>query len=252
MKFLISVTALAALASFIPAPVITLTAQAAVTTRSGILFAPKPGHSLSVEKERQLEQALRRLTGLEDLSFSDDGWLSLGGASKTQGGSSTAREILARALSSNLVYIVEDHSSSSDVHFGQLDEGLKYSDDRTNEAPITVWRLRLDFEDFRQMQAAPEVRASFDEGITLLHELLHGFGLKDTRRADEIGQCEEMVNRVRSELELPLRDSYLGEEQRVTAFLYTIRLRFKSRVPHPSRPRWKSQYLFFIVDRRPR
>ncbi|MGH9831636.1 MAG: hypothetical protein ACRD9Y_01400, partial [Blastocatellia bacterium] len=132
MKFLISVTALAALASFIPAAAINPTAQAAVTTRSGILFAPKPGHSLSLDKERRLEQALRRLTGLKDLSFSDDGWLSLGDASTTQSGSSTAREILARALGSNFVYIVEDHSRSSDVHFGQLDEGLLYSDDRTD------------------------------------------------------------------------------------------------------------------------
>lgn len=252
MKFLISVTALAALASFIPAPAITLTAQAAVTTRSGIMFAPKPGHSLSVEKERKLEQALRRLTGLNELSFSDDGWLSLGNASSAQNGSSTAREILVRALGSNLVYIIEDHSRSSDVHFGQLDEGLLYSDDRTDKAPITVWRLRLDFEDFRQMQASREVRASFDEGITLLHELLHGLGLKDTKQPNEIGPCEEVVNRVRSELDLPLRDSYLGDEQRITPFLYTIRLKFKSRVPHPSRPRWKSHYLFFTVERRPR
>jgi hypothetical protein len=252
MKFLISVTALAALVCFIPALAINPTAQAAVTTRSGILFAPKPGHSLSVEKERRLEQALRRLTGLNELSFSDDGWLSLGDASSAQSGSSTAREILAQALGSNLVYIIEDHSRSSDVHFGQLDEGLKYSDDRIDEAPITVWRLRLDFEDFRQMQASPEVRASFDEGITLLHELLHGLGLKDTKQPNEVGPCEEAVNRVRSELDLPLRDSYLGDEQRITPFLYTIRLKFKSRVWRQSRPRWKSHYLFFTVERRPR
>jgi hypothetical protein len=47
--------------------------QAAVTTWSGIKFAPEPGHSLSIERERRLEQALRRVTGLNELSFTDDG-----------------------------------------------------------------------------------------------------------------------------------------------------------------------------------
>jgi hypothetical protein len=97
------------------------------------------------------------------------------------------------------------------------------------------------------MQASSEVRAAFDEGFTLLHELLHGLGYKDAVRAPELGECEEVVNRMRSELGLPLRDEYFGETWRITEKLTSVRLRFRSPPRFGSTARSESHYLFFLV-----
>jgi len=47
------------------------------------------------------------------------------------------------------------------VNFGQLNEGLRYEDAITG-LRLMVWRVRLDFDDFREMQASREVQASFE------------------------------------------------------------------------------------------
>jgi hypothetical protein len=104
----------------------------------------------------------------------------------------------------------------------------------------------LDFADFQNMEAAPEVRAAFDEGFAFLHELLHGLGLQDTGTHNEIGDCEQIVNKIRADLGLPLRDQYLGDLLSITPKIKTVRLRFKSQqVSGKTVSRWKNQYLFF-------
>src|SRR5215813_8131589 len=87
------------------------------------------------------------------------------------------------------------------VNFGQLNEGLRYEDAITG-LRLMVWRVRLDFDDFREMQASREVRDSFDAGFTALHEMLHGLGYKDAANVYELGECEETLNRARGELGL--------------------------------------------------
>src|SRR4030095_7092622 len=138
-----------------------------------------------------------------------------------------------------------DHSGSASVNFGQASQAEVYVDQNGEVTP--VWRLRLDFDDFQRMQAPAKVRATFDEGFTLLHELLHGFGYKDAISEREVGECEEIVNRIRRELDLPLRDQYFGETWRITDKLTSVRLRFRSQPSPGSAARAESHYLFFLV-----
>ena len=105
----------------------------------------------------------------------------------------------------------------------------------------------MDFDDFQQVDASSEVRAAFDEGFTLFHELLHGLGYMDASRARELGACEEIVNRVRSDLGLPLRDEYFGEAWRITERLTSVRLRFRSQARNGNSARRESHYLFFLL-----
>ena len=126
-------------------------------------------------------------------------------------GSATARAILRRALQSGQVFMIEDHSGSPAVNFGQLDEGLRYEQTKPGcLTSVLIWRVRLDLSDFRRVHAPASVRESFDLGFTLLHELLHGLGYEDAKEAAQLGGCETLLNQARAELGLPQRAEYLG------------------------------------------
>jgi hypothetical protein len=201
----------------------------------------------------ELTRSLRRISGFSELHFVNDGSLALSAAQSGQSiGSAAARRILSRSVSSGRVFIIEDHSGSPLVNFGQLDEGLRYEDAVTG-LRLMVWRVRLDFDDFREMQASREVRDSFDIGFTALHEFLHGLGYKDAASADELGECEEELNQARAELSLPLREQYFGDELRMSRHFVSVRLRFRSeKTQSPSSgPRARTQYLFFMVHTSP-
>jgi hypothetical protein len=235
---------------------------------AGIAFAqpgfPRtPGVWLSGDEHKptgahveELTRSLRRITGFNELHFTEDGSLSPGAAQSAEstppapsGGSAAARRILSRSLGSGLVFIIEDHSGSPSVNFGQLNEGLRYEDAVTG-LRLLVWRVRLDFDDFRAMQASREVRDSFDTGFTALHELLHGLGYKDAAGADELGECEETLNQARAELGLPLRDQYFGDELRMSRHFVSVRLRFRNdkALLSAGAARARTQYLFFMVQ----
>jgi hypothetical protein len=205
---------------------------------------------------KELARSLRRISGFSELHFANDGSLELGAAQSAESaqsiGSAVARRILSRSVNSGLVFIIEDHSGSPLVNFGQLNEGLRYEDAITG-LRLMVWRMRLDFDDFREMQASREVRDSFDVGFTALHELLHGLGYKDAASADELGECEETLNHARAELALPLRDQYFGDELRMSRHFVSVRLRFRSEKTQSSAgsTRSRTQYLFFMVHTSP-
>jgi hypothetical protein len=223
-------------------------------------FQKAPGVWLSGDEYKptgahveELERSLRRISGFSELHFADDGSLALGTAQSAQSrGSAAVREILSRSLGAGLVFIIEDHSGSPLVNFGQLNEGLRYEDAITG-LRLMVWRVRLDFDDFREMQASREVRDSFDAGFTILHELLHGLGYKDAASDDELGECEETLNQAREELALPLREQYFGDELRMARHFVSVRLRFRSRKTQSSAGsvRTRIQYLFFMVQSSP-
>ena len=223
--------------------------QSAYPKSPGIWLSSETGYQLTGEREAQLSQSLRRITGLNDLHFAEDSSLVAGVESAETEGSVTARQILSCSLSSGYVFIIEDHSDSPMVHFGQLDEGLRYEDSITGLS-LLIWRVRLDFNDFRQMEASREVRASFDAGFTMLHEILHGLGYKDAVAIDELGECEETLNRARAELNLPLRDQYFGDTLQVARNLISVRLRFRNKAAQAfaKSPRRRAQYLFFIIQ----
>lgn len=221
-----------------------LSLQAALPTEPGIYFNHSDSALTPVQAEH-LIQSLRRITGLDDLQLTPDGALITHPAEDLKAGSLTARNILLQAIRSGLLFIVEDHSGSHDIHFGQLDEGVNYEDVRTARK-FLIFRVRLDFKDFKEMQAPREVRESFDIGFTLLHELLHGLGYEDTKVAGEIGGCEELINRARIEIGLPIREQYMGKPVWTRSGLATIRLSFKS-IPQTSKPtRSRRFYLYFL------
>lgn len=207
---------------------------------AGIWLSDESKRLLSKMHQEELVQSLRQITGLCELRFMDDGSLNLGDTSGTSDGSFAARQVLLRAIKSGYVFIVEEHSDSPDVNFGQMDEGTNY-EDSTDQRKFLIWRVRLDFVDFRKMAASREVRESFSVGFTFLHELLHGLGHKDARHIQELGECEEQINQARLELKLPTRDQYFGVQVKITERFFTVRLRFRNHA------RQRDEYVFFIA-----
>ena len=212
---------------------------------SGVWCERRSEHAITKEHEWRLALSLRRITGYGALQFAPDGSLSLGDSSVVAGGSAEARRILMTAVCSSASFVIEDYSGSGSVNFGQAAPEQVY-EPRCGRIS-QVWRLRLDFDDFQQVDASSEVRAAFDEGFTLFHELLHGLGYMDASRARELGPCEEIVNRIRGELGLPLRDQYFGEAWRIAERLTSVRLRFHSQARNGNPARRESHYLFFLL-----
>jgi hypothetical protein len=212
---------------------------------AGVRAERVANHALGREHELRLVRSLRRITGCSGLQFALDGALCLGESTKASFGSSEARRMLTRVMCSGTNFLIEDHSGSASVVFGQAEREQIHEVQQRRRTEL--WRLRLDFEDFLEMEAPADVRASFDEGFTLLHELLHGLGYVDASGKDELGPCEELLNVVRGELGLPLRDQYFGDAWRVTDNLASVRLRFNELKRSGSRIRSKSRYLFFLL-----
>ncbi len=216
----------------------------------GIWCNQQTEYQLAGEHKDLLVASLRRITGFQQLEFSSNGALSLGELKSFSKGSLTARTILQQVLDAGSQIIIEDHSNSSSVNFGQLDEGTKYEDWATHRR-FTIWYVRIDFDDFRTMETSAAVRESFDSGITALHEFLHTLGHKDPETFGEVGKCEEIINQIRTELGLPLREQYHGEpimQLRNQSFI--VRVRFRERLAAKvakivSPTRWKTHYLFF-------
>lgn len=232
------------------ATVFTLTFTTAMATGTvdnspkgaGIWHSEEDNRLLTKQHEEELLRSLRQITGLSELRFTDDGSLSLGDISDvSNGGSLAAQQILLRAIKSGYVFIVEDHSDSPDVNFGQLDEGTQY-EDAIRQRRFLIWRVRLDFKDFREMAASRDVRESFSTGFTFLHELLHGLGHKDPDQIQELGECEELINQARMELKLPTRDQYFAEQLKMAERFFTVRLRFRNHI------RRRNEYLFFMAS----
>ncbi len=205
--------------------------------------------SVPPERRAHLVDSLRRLTGLARLDFDDGGSLSLGDRAAPHGGSPTARLVLDAALESGMIFVIEDHSGSGLVAFGQLDAGTNVADLRHGEERVR-WRVRLDFKDLADFAAPAAVRAAFDPGFALLHEILHGLGFADGNHGEEIGAVEEILNRARGELGLPLRDRYFGEGRLVAETLLSVRIRFRTPAAPDGPPRDRYEYLTFLTDAR--
>ncbi|HZS07280.1 MAG TPA: hypothetical protein VFD58_20755 [Blastocatellia bacterium] len=219
---------------------------------AGLWASREAACTLPAEEQELLATRLRQITGWKGLRFINGGELATGDIFVTEGGSALARRVLLKALRSGRRFVIEDHSGSPLVNFGQLDQGTDYEDVK-NHIRLIIWRVRLDFQDFREMQASPPVREAFDPGLTLLHELLHGLGYRDTKVVGEIGECEQIINRIRTELGLPLRHQYHGEIIRLSPHITSVRLRFNIPMQgdNEGRIRWKCRYLFFLLPSQP-
>ncbi len=179
-------------------------AQHAVPPHAGVWHSDSPSRALAPDATHQLLASLRRITGLTGIVFDGHGRLDAHGPASPRG-SALAVDILRRAIASADIFVLENHSASNTVTFGQI-EPMDYIPG-PDGARVRVWWIRLDFEDFRTIHAPRRVRAAFDPGFVLLHELLHALGHRDGPPGT-LGECEGILNEVRAELDLPLRATY--------------------------------------------
>jgi hypothetical protein len=217
----------------------------------GIWLGRSAVNACASQCQQTLTESLRRITGLQRLRFAKNGALEAGERSDFSGGSATARAVLFRALESGAVFVIEDHSGSVTVNFGQLDEGLRYEDCLSGRR-LLIWHIRLDFADFKRVDAPRQVQEAFDTGFACLHELLHSLGYQDSNQSNEVGEVEELINQVRAELNLPLRAQYRVEVTQIFHRVFSVCLNFKD-APSTSpvtgkMAKRRSYQLFFLPE----
>jgi hypothetical protein len=152
----------------------------------------------------ELVAQLRKITGWADLYF-EHGRLQTG-TTHPVGGSNTARELLKKAVSGKTFVTLEDTSGSPDVAFSRVIPG-KWIHETTNNPPAYV--VQIDFKDFDHVFGDARALEAFNTGWVLLHELDHIVNdTVDATLKDKLGECEDHINRMRQECNLPLRADY--------------------------------------------
>jgi hypothetical protein len=187
------------------------------------LFTYRGGFRNSIGNHRLKEKELKRVleglaakTGFRELHFDADGFLTLGDRRNFVGGSDTARQLLMDAVDGASQLLLESHNHSQKVVFANLGQGTMFHNMRTNVRTEHL-AIRIDFSDFGKLIGAKEVLASFDLGMTILHELVHGVRkLHDSvNEWEDVGDCERYVNTIRKELGLPERQQYVARSQTI-------------------------------------
>jgi len=167
---------------------------------SRIVLRPEVSRS----HREELITRLRAITGISTLTFDHNGSLRLG--EQTDGGSESARTLLAQAVAGPSVIVLEDASSRSDVASCRVVRG-RWVRGESNKPPAFV--VLIDFTDFHQLSGDAEARAAFDVGWGLLHEIDHVVrDSEDARDVKAVGECEDHINRMRLEVGLPARVDY--------------------------------------------
>jgi hypothetical protein len=171
---------------------------------------------LSAAQTQKALESLRRKTGFLEMRFDESGLLALGDRTRFVGGSATARELLIATVDGRVAIELEAHDNSPHIAFAIITAGTVYTNFRT-QARIEARQVQLDFSDFAELRGEPEVIAAFDLGFAILHELVHGVcGLRDAvGETKELGACDELINRMRRELNLPERQGYSADAQSV-------------------------------------
>jgi len=160
---------------------------------------------ISPAHREQLAAKLRKITGFPDLKFDDDGIL-LQGSKAPIGGSASARELIANAISGRTVAVIEDASNHSEVAFCRVVPG-KGKKNAAGSPPVFV--VQIDFADFDQLVGDERALEAFNVGWGLLHELDHIVNdSPDATSLGEAGECEAHINQMRRECNLPQRAHY--------------------------------------------
>ena len=159
--------------------------------------------SISARHRTELENRLKAITGWHDLRFTLDGTLVVGTNRQTSG-SSSARELLKKAVSGNRIILFENATGRKDIAFCRVGLGTL-----VGEMSPLVFVVLIDFDDFKQVTGDRQARAAFDVGWAVLHELDHVVeDSVDPEIAGVSGDCEKHINRMRQELNLPIRADY--------------------------------------------
>jgi len=160
---------------------------------------------LSDTHRAKLALKLRKITGLIDLTFDSNGALRLGSRFEARG-SSSARALLARAVAGPTTIIVEDASRRADVVFARV-VNARWKPEADHDAPVFV--VLVDFADFDCLIGDEPALKAFDVGWALLHELDHVIeDSEDSLARNAVGECEDHINQMRRECNLPLRAEY--------------------------------------------
>ncbi|HEX2490550.1 MAG TPA: hypothetical protein VHR27_14170 [Blastocatellia bacterium] len=172
--------------------------------------------------EKQLDAVLTSLrdkAGFLEMRFDENGFLTLGDVTKFLGGSSVARALITAAVKMPTAVDLESHAHSSHVAFARLAKPIAYLQ-YSSGTKIDVFPLEIDFSDLLKLRGDPLALAAFDLGFVILHELGHAaLGLRDAAGDPQgLGECEELINRIRRELNLPERQTYVAQIYSSPAF----------------------------------
>jgi hypothetical protein len=161
--------------------------------------------ALASERRDELAGKLRRISGWPDLEFDSSGILRQG-SKEPVGGSSSARELLAKVILGTTAVVLEDASKSSEVAFCRVIPG-KWKHGVQDNRPAFV--VQIDFADFEQVIGDEPALEAFNVGWGLLHELDHiANDSLDATSLGATGECEEHINQMRRECNLPQRADY--------------------------------------------
>jgi len=203
--------------------------------RAGLYFSQTS--PLTDEQETAVLEDLRQWTGFVEIQPDENGRIVLGDRTGISGGSATARSLILGAMDGADSYTVEGGYRSPEVAFARIQARSDYVNQKA--APGLTrhcWSIQLDFHDYQELRGQAEAISAFDPGLNLLHELAHAvLRLRDsTSQADPLGDCERFINRIRREMGVPERESYLpvnglavtpaGTGQRVVGELTFVRI----------------------------
>jgi len=179
--------------------------------RGGLRNSPGE-RKLNAKQLDAVLKSLRDKAGLLEMRFDENGFLTLGDQTKYSGGSPTARALLDAAASMAQAVDLESHMYSSQVAFARLAKPVAYQH-YTSGAKIDVFPLEIDFSDLLKLRGDQQALAAFDLGFVILHELGHvALGLRDAAGDPQgLGECETLINRIRRELNLPERQTYVAQ-----------------------------------------
>jgi hypothetical protein len=151
-----------------------------------------------------LTSNLRRITGLTDLSFDQQGRLHAGKGFVN--GSARARRLIEQAATGAQAIMLQDVSRDPDVVFSRV-LSAQWRSTALSGPPVFV--IQIDFSDFDHVMGDRMALQAFDVGWVVLHEIDHIVNDSvDTGYTQEPGECEEHINLMRRECDLPERASY--------------------------------------------
>ncbi|MGH9872526.1 MAG: hypothetical protein ACRD9S_08675 [Pyrinomonadaceae bacterium] len=194
---------------------------------------------LSPARREQLATKLRKITGLPDLRFDDNGVLRSSGH-RNAFGSESAKDLLVNANRGRNVVVIEDASNSSDVAFCRVIPG-RWKENAAGKPPVFV--VQIDFADFDQVVGDQRALEAFNVGWGFLHELDHIVNdSPDATSLGDSGECEAHINQMRRECDLPERTDYFSTLSPLatnTSFMTRlVRLAFEEQKPATRKKRY--------------
>lgn len=216
--------------------------------RGGLRNSPDKKR-LSDKQMNEVLESLRAKTGWRELSFDEEGFLVCPAPANFADGSVSARRLLLEAITSQQAFDLEAHDRAAEVVFARLAMPIAYESRRTGER-IDAYPVQIDFADFNKLSGDGEALKAFDLGLVILHELAHAVWLlRDAQSAaEELGECETYINRIRRELALPERQTYQAKvrsrmQQSTGGTTYFAELLFARTVEKNGKPKREQFFL---------